>query len=43
MFKKLILTFLGFALLSCSEEAQPKPSGELRLEYPEAKYENFSS
>lgn len=43
MFKKLILTFLVFALLSCSEEIQPKPSGELRLEYPEAKYENFSS
>lgn len=43
MFKKLILTFLGFVLFSCTDEVQPKPSGELRLEYPEAKYQSFSS
>lgn len=43
MFKKLIFTFLGFVLLSCAEDAQPKPSGELRLEYPVAKYQPFTS
>lgn len=43
MFKKLAITFLGFLLISCAEETQPKPSGELRLEYPEAKYQKFSS
>ncbi len=43
MFKKLIFTFLGFVMFSCAEEAQPKPSGELRLEYPQAKYQKYSS
>lgn len=43
MFKKLIFTFLGLVLFSCAEDTQPKPSGELRLEYPEAKYQAFSS
>ena len=43
MFKKLIFTFLGFVLVSCSPETQPKPSGELRLEYPQPKYQAFSS
>jgi len=43
MFKKLIFTFLGFVLISCAEDAKPKPSGELRLEYPEAKYQTFTS
>ncbi|SFB97397.1 gliding motility-associated lipoprotein GldD [Kaistella jeonii] len=43
MFKKLLFTFLGFALISCAKETQPKPSGELRLEYPEAKYQKFTS
>lgn len=43
MFKKLILTFLGLLLLSCTEEARPKPSGELRLEYPQAAYIQYVS
>ena len=43
MFKKLIFTFLGFSLFSCAKDAKPKPSGELRLEYPEAKYQQYSS
>ena len=43
MFKKLIFTFLGFILISCSEEAKPKPTGELRLEYPAAKYTRYTS
>lgn len=43
MFKKLIFTFLGFILLSCAKDPQPKPNGELRLEYPTAKYQSFTS
>ena len=44
MFKKLLFTFLGFAVFSsCAEETQPKPSGELRLEYPVPTYSKFHS
>ena len=43
MFKKIMYTFLGFLVISCAQETLPKPSGELRLEYPEAKYVDFSS
>lgn len=43
MFKKLLIIFLGLSLVSCAEETQPKPSGDLRLEYPTAKYAEFSS
>ena len=41
MFKKLIFVFAGTLLISCSKEAVPKPSGELRLEYPAPKYKPF--
>lgn len=43
MFK---ICFLGLCLLglySCSEDITPKPKGELRLEYPKAKYQPFQS
>ena len=43
MFKKLMFTFLGFLVISCAQETQPKPSGELRLEYPNAAYQKFSA
>lgn len=43
MFKNFIFTFLAFALFSCADEVQPKPSGELRLEYPAPKYQTFNS
>ena len=43
MFKKLMFTFLGFLVVSCSQETQPKPPGELRLEYPKAAYQKFSA
>lgn len=43
MVKNLIFTFLGLAMISCSKETQPKPSGELRLEYPQPKYQVYSS
>lgn len=31
------------SFFSCQEKVQPKPQGFLRLEYPEAKYESYSS
>lgn len=43
MFKKLIFIFLGLILLSCAEDPLPKPNGELRLEYPTAKYQSFTA
>ena len=43
MFRYLFLSFILTFLVSCSSDAQPKPKGELRLEYPEAKYVPFSS
>ena len=43
MFKKLVFILLGATLVSCGKDPLPKPMGELRLEYPEAKYQNFSS
>lgn len=43
MFNKLLFVFFGLVLFSCAEDTQPKPAGELRLEYPEAKYEEYSS
>lgn len=43
MFKRLLIIFLGFILISCGEETQPKPSGDLRLEYPAAAYQKYSS
>lgn len=36
--------FLGLLLLSsCQQDTIPKPKGELRLEYPDAKYKTFHS
>ena len=43
MFRYLFLSFILTFLVSCSSDVQPKPKGELRLEYPEAKYIPFSS
>ena len=43
MFKKLVFTFLGFLAISCAQETLPKPSGELRLEYPQPHYQQFTS
>lgn len=43
MFKKLVFTFLGLGLISCAIVAQPKPSGELRLEHPQAIHQKYSS
>jgi len=46
MFKKIIFLTTIFLLLivcSCKDEILPKPSGFLRLDYPEAKYVNFQN
>ncbi len=43
MFKKLAVIPLGLLLLSCAEDPRPKPTGELRLEYPAPQYLSFSS
>ncbi|MGC4128598.1 MAG: gliding motility lipoprotein GldD [Bergeyella sp.] len=43
MFKKLTFILLGLVLFSCGKEPVPKPYGELRLEYPPAKYQKFES
>lgn len=43
MFKNLIFILVGFVLFSCGKDAVPKPSGELRLEYPTPKYQKFSA
>lgn len=43
MFKKLIFILLAVILVSCGEDYKPKPSGELRLEYPQPTYLKFSS
>ncbi|MBA4277068.1 gliding motility lipoprotein GldD [Flavobacterium sp.] len=37
-----LLTVL-FSVFSCKDEVLPKPSGYLRLDYPEAKYVNFEN
>ena len=38
--KTLVLIFFGILIISCSNDALPKPNGYLRLEYPKAVYEN---
>jgi gliding motility-associated lipoprotein GldD len=43
MFKKLVFIFLGFLAVSCAQQTLPKPSGELRLEYPQPRYQEFTS
>ncbi len=43
MYRKHIIILLLAFLFSCKQEAVPKPSGELRLEYPKPTYRNFGS
>ncbi|HEX9152411.1 MAG TPA: gliding motility lipoprotein GldD [Flavobacterium sp.] len=46
MFKKIItfsILLLSFLAISCKDDVVPKPSGYLRLDYPEAKYVNFEN
>lgn len=47
MFKKIVLstTFISIllAITSCKKEVLPKPSSQLRLDYPEANYAQFEN
>ena len=43
MLKKAVFALVINLLVSCGKDPLPKPSGELRLEYPAAKYRQFSS
>ena len=47
MFKKIILfsilSFASFVVFSCKNEVLPKPSGQLRLDYPVAEYVHFEN
>jgi gliding motility-associated lipoprotein GldD len=39
----IFFTILSLSLLSCGDEKMPKPTGQLSLEYPPAKYMKFSN
>ena len=43
MKSSLFFTILFLSLLSCGDEKMPKPTGQLSLEYPPAKYKQFSN
>ncbi|MDO5616371.1 MAG: gliding motility lipoprotein GldD [Cruoricaptor ignavus] len=43
MLKHIGFIIFSIFLVSCGKDPIPKPSGELRLEYPVAKYQDFSS
>jgi gliding motility-associated lipoprotein GldD len=40
---RLIFSLLCLSLLSCGDDKMPKPTGQLSLEYPQAKYMKFSN
>ena len=41
--KRFLILFLSLLIVACGGEVLPKPKAMLRLEYPEASFENFSS
>ena len=43
MFKNCFYILMAFLFVSCGKDPIPKPSGELRLEYPKAEYQKFDS
>lgn len=43
MIKNVIFIFVSLFLVSCGKDHMPKPSGELRLEYPEPRYQKFEN
>lgn len=43
MLKNILLFLISLAYTSCGESVLPKPKGEIRLEYPDAKYDLYSS
>lgn len=42
MDKKIVFIFIALFFISCGKETMPKPSGELRLEYPHSTYKTFN-
>ena len=43
MYKIVTLILVSIVLVACGKETQPKPYGELRLEYPTPKYQKFDN
>ncbi len=43
MFKNLAFTLLTILAISCSDDVKPRPKGELRLDYPQPKYQLFNN
>ena len=43
MLKKAVFVFIMMLLVSCGKDPVPKPMGELRLEYPNVGYQQFTS
>ena len=43
MKSSIFFTLLFLSILSCGDEKMPKPTGQLSLEYPPAKYMKFSN
>ena len=43
MKSSMFFTLICLSLLSCGDEKMPKPTGQLSLEYPPAKYMKFSN
>ena len=43
MFKNIAYLILALITISCTEDTKPKPKGELRLEYPQPKYQAFNN
>lgn len=43
MLRSVFLILIPFLLFSCGKDPIPKPSGELRLEYPKPNYQVFNS
>src|SRR5690606_41692865 len=41
MVKHFFCIGIAISLISCAKDPVPKPSGELRLEYPESKFAKF--
>ena len=39
----IIATLLVFSVFSCKKEVLPKPSSQLRLDYPSAQYAHFEN
>ncbi len=43
MHKIILFLVVTIGIISCGDESVPKPKGQLRLEYPNAKYKEFNN